>query len=112
MQLSLVVLQVAVLGKSLGGAVAIYLAAARQATMQAVIVENTFTSLEEVAPKVSLCCLAHPWPHSTWTLAPDAEHMQMRMHACSSPAFKRCRAGMKGTHHSSHPPGDGHSMPT
>ena len=56
---AVVVLQVAMLGKSLGGAVAIYLAAARQATMQAVIVENTFTSLEEVAPKVSLCCLAH-----------------------------------------------------
>ena len=45
--------QVTLLGKSLGGAVAIYLAAARQNAMQAVIVENTFTSLEDVAPKVS-----------------------------------------------------------
>ena len=48
--------QVTLLGKSLGGAVAIYLAAARQNAMQAVIVENTFTSLEDVAPKV----LPHP----------------------------------------------------
>ena len=46
--------QVTLLGKSLGGAVAIYLAAARQNAMQAVIVENTFTSLEDVAPKVRL----------------------------------------------------------
>ena len=44
--------QVALLGKSLGGAVAIYLAAARHEALQAVIVENTFTSLEEMAPKV------------------------------------------------------------
>ena len=58
MQLRPVVPQVAVLGKSLGGAVALYLAAARQATMQAVIVENTFTSLEELAPKVR--------PPGTW----------------------------------------------
>ena len=45
----------ALLGKSLGGAVAIYLAAARQEALQAVMVENTFTSLEEVAPKVRQC---------------------------------------------------------
>lgn len=52
--------QVAVLGKSLGGAVALHVAAANPERVAAVIVENTFLSIEDVAPKAraprfSLC---------------------------------------------------------
>lgn len=45
--------QIVVLGKSLGGAVALHLAAANPKTFKAVVVENTFLSIEDVAPKVS-----------------------------------------------------------
>ncbi len=44
--------QVVVLGKSLGGAVALHLAAANPGRFRAVVVENTFTSIEDMAPKV------------------------------------------------------------
>lgn len=39
------------LGKSLGGAVALHVAAANPERVAAVIVENTFLSIEDVAPK-------------------------------------------------------------
>ena len=45
--------QVVVLGKSLGGAVALHVAATNPDRVAAVIVENTFLSIEDVAPKVS-----------------------------------------------------------
>jgi pimeloyl-ACP methyl ester carboxylesterase len=61
--------QVIVLGKSLGGAVALHVAAANPGRVAAVVVENTFLSIEDVAPKVghgrlsqtciACCCL--PW---------------------------------------------------
>lgn len=44
--------QVAIFGRSLGGAVAIHLAAANPGKVAALMVENTFTSIEDVAPKV------------------------------------------------------------
>ncbi len=40
------------LGKSLGGAVALHVAAANPGRVAAVVVENTFLSIEDVAPKV------------------------------------------------------------
>jgi pimeloyl-ACP methyl ester carboxylesterase len=43
---------VIVLGKSLGGAVALHVAAANPGRVAAVVVENTFLSIEDVAPKV------------------------------------------------------------
>ena len=46
------VFQVMLLGKSLGGAVAIHLAAANPTRVRALLVENTFTSIEDVAPRV------------------------------------------------------------
>ena len=49
--------QMVVLGKSLGGAVSLHLAADNPSRFKAVIVENTFISIEEVAPKVTL---THP----------------------------------------------------
>ena len=51
--------QIVVLGKSLGGAVALHLAASNPKTFKAVIVENTFLSIEDVAPKVSLQSSQH-----------------------------------------------------
>ena len=45
-------LQIALFGRSLGGAVAIHLAAQNPTAVQVVMIENTFTSIEEVAPKV------------------------------------------------------------
>lgn len=39
-------------GKSLGGAVALHLAAAHQTQLRAAIVENTFTSVEHMVPRV------------------------------------------------------------
>ena len=44
--------QIVVMGKSLGGAVGIYLAAHNSDKFAAAVIENTFTSIEEVAPKV------------------------------------------------------------
>ena len=44
--------QVVVLGKSLGGAVALHLAAANPGLFRAIMIENTFTSIEDIAPKV------------------------------------------------------------
>jgi hypothetical protein len=41
------------MGKSLGGATAIHLAAANPGKLCSVVVENTFTSIEDVAHKVS-----------------------------------------------------------
>jgi len=49
------VLQVVVMGKSLGGAVALHLAADNPSTFKAIVVENTFLSIEDVAPKVPYC---------------------------------------------------------
>lgn len=46
-------MQIALFGRSLGGAVAIYLAASNPQAVKAVMIENTFTSIEEVAPKAS-----------------------------------------------------------
>ena len=46
-------LQVVVLGKSLGGAVALHLAASNPETFKAIVIENTFLSIEDVAPKVT-----------------------------------------------------------
>ncbi len=50
-------MQISVMGKSLGGATAIHLAAANPGKIRSLIVENTFTSIEDVAYKVgpSLC---------------------------------------------------------
>ena len=45
--------QVVVLGKSLGGAVALHLAASNPSSFKAIVVENTFLSIEDVAPKAS-----------------------------------------------------------
>ena len=45
-------LQIVVVGKSLGGAVGIHLAARNTEKIAAAVIENTFTSIEEVAPKV------------------------------------------------------------
>eukprot|EP00891_Asterochloris_glomerata_P001904 jgi/Astpho2/1904/Aster-00423 len=42
--------QIALFGRSLGGAVAIYLAASNPQAVKAVMIENTFTSIEEVMP--------------------------------------------------------------
>ncbi len=53
------VCQVMLLGKSLGGAVAIHLAAANPTRVQALLVENTFTSIEDVAPRVRDSADAH-----------------------------------------------------
>ena len=47
-----VFLQIAVFGRSLGGAVTIHMAASNTDKIAGVIIENTFTSIEEVAPKV------------------------------------------------------------
>ena len=44
--------RIVVFGRSLGGAVAIHLAAKAQASLRAVMVENTFTSVEDMAPKM------------------------------------------------------------
>jgi fermentation-respiration switch protein FrsA (DUF1100 family) len=44
--------QIVVLGKSLGGAVALHLAASNPDTFKAIVIENTFLSIEDVAPKV------------------------------------------------------------
>ena len=46
--------QIVVLGKSLGGAVGVYLAAKNADRIAAAVIENTFTSIEEVAPKVRM----------------------------------------------------------
>lgn len=43
---------IAIFGRSLGGAVAIHLAANNADKVKAVIVENTFTSIEDVAPRL------------------------------------------------------------
>ena len=45
-------LQISVMGKSLGGASAIHLAAANPGKLRSLVVENTFTSIEDVAHKV------------------------------------------------------------
>ena len=47
--------QIVVLGKSLGGAVALHLASSNPDSFKAIVVENTFLSIEDVAPKASLC---------------------------------------------------------
>ena len=47
--------QIVVLGKSLGGAVALHLASSNPSSFKAIVVENTFLSIEDVAPKASLC---------------------------------------------------------
>ncbi|KAK9820327.1 hypothetical protein WJX72_009019 [[Myrmecia] bisecta] len=44
--------KIAVFGRSLGGAVAIQLLAANPHAAQALIIENTFTSIQDLAPKV------------------------------------------------------------
>ena len=41
------------MGKSLGGATAIHLASANPGSFRTIVVENTFTSIEDVAHKVS-----------------------------------------------------------
>lgn len=41
------------MGKSLGGATAIHLAAANPGKIRSLVVENTFTSIEDVAHKVN-----------------------------------------------------------
>ena len=46
--------QIVVLGKSLGGAVALHLASSNPSSFRAIVVENTFLSIEDVAPKASL----------------------------------------------------------
>ena len=46
------------LGKSLGGAVALHVAAANPERVAAIIVENTFLSIEDVAPKACAPSLA------------------------------------------------------
>ena len=52
--------QIVVLGKSLGGAVSLHLAADNPSRFKAIVVENTFISIEEVAPKVlPLGCHSH-----------------------------------------------------
>lgn len=48
------------MGKSLGGATAIHLAAANQGKFRTVVVENTFTSIEDVAHKVPPHLLSPP----------------------------------------------------
>ena len=50
-------MQIAIFGRSLGGAVAIHLAAANPGKIAALMVENTFTSIEDVAPKVGALIL-------------------------------------------------------
>lgn len=45
-------MQISVMGKSLGGAAAIHLAAANPGKFRTIIIENTFTSIEDVAHKV------------------------------------------------------------
>ncbi len=45
-------MQIVVLGKSLGGAVALHLASSNPEAFKAVVIENTFLSIEDVAPKV------------------------------------------------------------
>lgn len=61
--------QIVLFGKSLGGAVVIHLAAQQPDRVRALIVENTFTSLENLAPVVRSCpaplqftntCVCHP----------------------------------------------------
>jgi pimeloyl-ACP methyl ester carboxylesterase len=47
-------LQVVVIGKSLGGAVALHLAADNPTAFKAIVIENTFLSIEDVAPKVRI----------------------------------------------------------
>ena len=42
------------MGKSLGGATAIHLASANPGRFRTIVVENTFTSIEDVAHKVSI----------------------------------------------------------
>lgn len=54
---------ISVFGRSLGGAVAINLAARHTDEINAVIIENTFTSIEEVAPKL--------FPFLGWFLGPN-----------------------------------------
>jgi pimeloyl-ACP methyl ester carboxylesterase len=44
--------QIVVLGRSLGGAVALHLAADNPKAFKALVIENTFLSIEDVAPKV------------------------------------------------------------
>ena len=53
-------MQISVMGKSLGGATAIHLAAANPGKICTLVVENTFSSIEDVAHKVRLLlpCLA------------------------------------------------------
>lgn len=48
-------LQLVVLGKSLGGAVGIHILAKNPDKFAAAVIENTFTSIEDVAPRVSPC---------------------------------------------------------
>ena len=45
-------MQVSIMGKSLGGATAIHLASANPGSFRTIVVENTFTSIEDVAHKV------------------------------------------------------------
>ena len=47
-------MQISILGKSLGGATGIHLAAANPGRIQTLVVENTFASIEDVAYKVQL----------------------------------------------------------
>lgn len=58
-------LQVVVMGKSLGGAVALHLAAANPKVFRAIVIENTFLSIEDVAPKVWFARMHHAMPHLT-----------------------------------------------
>ncbi len=63
-------LQVVVLGKSLGGAVALHLAASNPDTFKAIVIENTFLSIEDVAPKVtSSPCTSHSRCHGCHVMA-------------------------------------------
>ena len=50
---ALIDMQVSIMGKSLGGATAIHLASANPGRFRTIVVENTFTSIEDVAHKVS-----------------------------------------------------------
>lgn len=53
-------LQVVVMGKSLGGAVSLHLAADNPTLFKAIVVENTFLSIEDVAPKVRCSAILCP----------------------------------------------------
>ena len=87
-------LQIVLLGKSLGGAVSIYLAAARPGAFEAVIVENTFTCLEDVAGKVCPPCRVTrfhagtaPCRQAEWLRQAPPHHDACSHRSSNSPVF-------------------------